>query len=185
MSNPLLETAHIYENWLNMPRDLKKKKSGCVIRSLQSATRTQATEKEWDARFNQIGLLRATTGAWRQLEGEERDSLIAQEYLQELNNLTQLVAQFQTYDTPMGRVLSEHVARLTQGDVGEIFTLLAQRRKVLLATPHHLCNVAKVPHLPYLVSMSDGDFPPISLEPPALKRDLLVLTPLSNPVNRS
>ncbi len=147
------------------------------MRSLQSATRTQATEEEWDARFAQIGLLRATTGAWRQLQGEARATLIAQEYLQELTNLTKLVAQFQKNDTPMGQALARHEAELTQGDIGEVFWLIKERRQVLLAAPHHLCHVGKVAHLPYLVSVSDRDFPLIDLEPRSKKRDLLVLTP--------
>jgi hypothetical protein len=173
------EGLDLYEEWKQTPRDEKKQKSGCVIRAVQSAMRAQATEDEWDLRFQQIGLLRATTGIWRNMWGSARDEMIRQEYQQEWVNLVELVETLRDRPTPLGRAIASYSSEWIQGDIGEIFGLLAGRKKVLLATPHHLCHIEKVPLIPYLVSVSDKGYQPIPLEPRDQIRDLFVFSPQS------
>lgn len=169
----------LYQQWKQTPTEEKKRKSGCVFRAVQSAMRAQANEDEWELRFQQIGLLRATTGIWRNMWGYARDEMIQQEYLQEQINLLELINNLKDRPTPLGKAVASYHAEWMQGDIGQIFGLLARRKKVLLATPHHLCHIEKVPLIPYLVSVSDKGYQPIPLEPREAKRDLFVFSPLS------
>lgn len=162
-------------------RDLKKIARGCLPRSLESAFNVLLTEKEWDYRLAQTDLLRSTSGKWRLLDSKDplKRQLIEAEYLTEIYNLLTLITEFRNHPTPLGKALSEHQAMFISGNGNLVKTYLDQgHKKVLLAMPHHIMHIGRVPETGTIRSLSDTSRRLVNLNPLSARRDMLVFTPL-------
>lgn len=165
---------------LEPTREEKKRERGCVVRAIQTTFNRPVSEEMWDYRLQQTDQLRSTTGRWRDLPHHhpQKAQLIRQEYWQEISNFLTFLEFIKQSNSDLGEAIKAHQMIFMSGKASTIEHFLNQNGKILLAMPHHIMHIGRLPGTRLIYSVSDQDHPIVDLHSKPRSWELFVFKPL-------